>query len=407
LPSAAFQSLRHRGVPLFLASRLFLITASQMVSVAIGWQVYELTKSPLHLGAIGLAIFVPAMAFSLLGGHASDRHDRRRILLVCIGCSLLCAGLLAAQAFGHAPSLAVIYTVAAIIGVIRAFSGPAGASFLPTLVPPADFGNAVAWSMLGFQVGSVVGPGVGGVVYAAVGSAGPVYLVAAGLYAAALLAMAFVPSPAKREAAAATLRSLLAGIAYVWKERIILGAMALDLFAVLLGGATALLPIFARDILGAGPAELGLLRSAPAIGAGLTALAIAFHPLRRRLGWTLLGGVALFGLATIVFGLSRSIPLSVASLAVAGAADMLSVNIRHTLIQMTTPDAMRGRVSAVAFVFIGASNELGEFESGVTAAWWGTARAVVVGGVGTCVVVAATAALFPRLRKVDGPPRPA
>jgi len=405
VPSPAFASLRHRGVPHFLAARLLFITASQMISVTVGWQVYDLTRSPLHLGFIGLAIFLPAMLFSLPAGHAADRFDRRFIILACVVSNLLLAGLLAAQTL-TTPSLVVIYAVAAAIGATRAFGAPASASFLPTLVPPADFGNAVAWSMIGFQIGTVVGPAIAGLTLAAAHGAAPVYLLGAALYAIGLLAMFGTPQPPRREPTAATMQSLLAGIRYVFQEKIILGAMLLDLFAVLLGGATALLPIFARDILHAGPQGLGFLRSAPAIGAGLTAVLIAFRPLNRRLGWTLFGGVAIFGLATIVFGLSRSLPLSIVALAVAGAADMLSVNIRHTLIQMTTPDAMRGRVSAVAFVFIGASNELGEFESGLAAAWLGTALSVVIGGAGTCVVVLLFLLLFPRLRRVDTPPRP-
>jgi MFS family permease len=401
---AGFSAFRSRGVAAYLSTRLLTITASQMVSVAIGWQVYELTKDPLHLGYVGLAQFLPSMAFSLVSGHTADRFDRRLILFICVIASLAASALLARAV----PSLGVIYGVSVAIGVIRAFSGPAGASFLPTLVPAADFGNAVAWSMIGFQAGTVIGPAVGGLVFALSGGGAMVYALAAGLYALALTALLFVPTPAKRaDRPAATAESLLAGLAYVFREKVILGAMALDLFAVLLGGATALMPVFARDILQAGPEGLGLLRAAPAVGAGLMALLIAFVPLRRRLGWTLLGGVAVFGLATIVFGLSRNFALSVAALAVAGGADMLSVNIRHTLIQMATPDAMRGRVSAVAFVFIGASNELGEFESGVTARWFGTAPAVVVGGIGTCAVVLLSALLFPQLRKVDEAPKTA
>ncbi len=401
LMPAALSGLRHSGVPLYLAARLFSVTSGQMIAVAIGWQVYEITGDPLHLGYVGLAHFLPTMLLSIVGGHVTDRFDRRWVMLACLAANLVCAIVLATHA-----SLQVIYAVSAAVGAIRAFSGPASASFLPQLVPPADFGNAIAWSMMGFQLGTVLGPGIGGVTYAATGTAGPVYGIATGLYAAALLALAFVPSrPRQHDAPATDLSSLLAGLRYVWKERIILGAMSLDLFAVLLGGATALLPIFARDILHAGPQGLGLLRSAPAIGAGVMALFIAFRPLQRRLGLTLFAGVAVFGLATIAFGLSTNLWLSVLALAVAGAADMLSVNIRHTLIQLATPDAMRGRVSAVAFVFIGASNELGEFESGLAAAWFGTAPSVIIGGAGTCAIVLLWLALFPRLRSVDALPR--
>jgi MFS family permease len=406
-PSPALSLFRNRDFRLFAAARLLWVTAGQMVFVAIGWQVYQITQDALHLGFVGLAQFVPATAFAILAGQAADRYDRRSIMIVCVTASLGAAGLLAFQAM-RKPSLEVIYAVSALFGVIRAFSGPASASLLPLLVTEEQFPRAVPWSLIVFQIGTVLGPAVGGLVYDAGRSAATVYAVASGLYLTGLACMLFMRiRPGARQAVATTLHSLLAGIRYVWRERILLGAMSLDLFAVLLGGATALLPIFAGEIFDAGARGLGILRSAPAVGAGAMAIFLAFRPLERRMGPVLFGGVAVFGLATVVFGLSRHFGLSVAALAVAGAADMLSVTIRHTLIQMATPDEMRGRVSAVAFVFIGASNELGEFESGVTARLFGAARSVVIGGIGTCAVVLLWSALFPRLRSVDAPPRPA
>jgi MFS family permease len=291
--------------------------------------------------------------------------------------------------------------VLAGVGVARAFQGPANQSIVPTLVPAAHFGNAVAWGSSFWQMAMVLGPTAGGIAYAALGSPSYVYAMAAAfLTMACVLVSTLRPLPRSRPPGSVSAGSLLAGVRYVWSNQVVLGAMSLDLFGVLLGGATALLPVYARDILQLGPWALGVLRSAPAAGAAVTAVALAVRPIQRRAGVRMLWGVAVFGAATIVFGLSRSFALSLGALLVVGAADMVSVFVRSALVQLATPDPMRGRVSAVNMVFIGASNELGEFESGLTAQWFGTVPAVVLGGIGTLVVVAVWAWRFPELRRV-------
>ena len=386
---------------LYQVARIFMIGGGQFVFVALGWQVYEITGSNLHVGLIGLAQFLPNALLALFAGHAADRVDRRAIIMTCTAASAGAAGILAWQGLQTAPSLAAIYGIAAAFGVIRAFSAPAGHAFLSALVPAEVLPRALNWHIIVFQTGVIVGPSLGGLLYAVTGS-GFVYASAAGLYLSAVLLL-FLLRPRARQGSApeSFVDSVRGGLRQVWSDRRLLGAMSLDLFAVLLGGATALLPAIAKDVLHRGPEVLGLLRSAEAAGAGAMALLLAFFPLRRRIGAWLLGGVAVFGVATVGLGLSASLPLSVACLAVAGAADMLSVTVRHTLIQVATPDEMRGRVGAVSMVFINASNELGEFESGVTAHWWGTGIAVVVGGLGTLAVTALWTAFFPALRKAD------
>lgn len=370
-----------------------------MQSVAIGWQVYDLTREPLDLGYVGLAQFAPAIGLSLVTGHVADRFDRRRIVLVCYAA-------IAALSFALAllpPSAGVlpIYALLVLFGTARAFMGPASQALGPHLVPANDFANAVAWSSSIWQVATILGPALGGVVYGFAG--GPIVFTVCGM--TALSAVGFVGAlrvrTGRMESAAPSLSTVFAGVRYVWSQKIVLGAISLDLFAVLLGGAVALLPIFARDILHAGPWALGMLRSAPAAGAAVMAVFLAHRPLKKHAGAIMLACVAIFGVATIVFGLSKSIVLSLVALALVGASDMVSVVVRLTLVQLSTPAAMRGRVSAVNSVFIGASNELGEFESGVTAAWLGPVTAVVVGGIGTLVVVGLWALAFPALRNVD------
>lgn len=397
--------LRNRRYALYLFSRTSLIIATQMLSVAVGWQVYEITHQALALGFSGLALFLPGFALALPGGHIADRHDRRRILLACHLGVATCAATLAALSFAGVRTLAPIYVVLAMLGTIRAFSGPAGQALMPNLVEREQLERAIALSSSNWQLAMIAGPSLGGVIYAATGRAASVYVtcsIMALVAFAAVLAIGHVPprgDAKKREPASWT--TLLAGIRYVWSNKPILGAISLDLFAVLLGGAVALLPIFARDYLHIGPWGLGVLRSAPAAGAAVVALTVAWHPIERRAGRAMFACVFLFGIATIAFGLSRSFPVSLAALLVLGAADMVSVVVRSTLIQTRTPDEMRGRVGAVNMVFIGASNELGEFESGVTAAWLGPRVAVLVGGIGTCLVVVIWSLLFPELRKVD------
>jgi MFS family permease len=396
----------HRDFRLFQSARLLSVLGMQMQSVAIAWQIYAVTGRPLDLAWVGLAQFLPAAGLSLPAGQAADRFDRRRILLVChAAMSALSVGLLLLARAG-ARDVGPIYGVLVGIGVARAFLGPANQSTLPALIPVEHFGNAVAWSTSLWQSATVIGPTLGGLAY---GSAGPatVYMAAASCSLAAMgLVGAMRPAgatgargPSGR--APPTRSSVLEGVRYVRRNPIVLGAISLDLFAVLLGGATALLPVYARDVLGLGPFELGVLRSAPGAGAAVTGVALAVLPIERRAGSKMLACVALFGVATIAFGLSRSFALSLAALTMAGAADMVSVFVRSALVQLATPDAMRGRVSAVNMVFIGASNELGEFESGLTAQWLGAVPAVVLGGVGTLAVVVLWAALFPKLRRVD------
>jgi MFS family permease len=381
------------------------MVATQMLSVAVGWQVYEITGDALALGFSGLALFLPGFLLALPGGHLADRRDRRRILIVCHSGVSLAAATLAIVSHAGAKSLAPIYAVLVVLGAIRAFSGAAGQALMPNLVEKTQLERAVAFGSSCWQLAMIAGPSLGGVLYAATGRASIVYAVCSVMALVALVSVIAIghdPSTARpRPSGRATWGELLAGIRYVWSNKPILGAISLDLFAVLLGGAVALLPIFARDLLHIGPWGLGVLRSAPAIGAATTAFSLAWFPLRQRAGVTMLACVFLFGLATIAFGLSRTFAISLLALLCLGAFDMFSVVVRSTLIQVRTPDAMRGRVSAVNMVFIGASNELGEFESGVTAAWLGPELAVLVGGIGTCLVVLAWAALFPELRKVD------
>ncbi|HEX6273273.1 MAG TPA: MFS transporter [Polyangiaceae bacterium] len=394
-------ALRHVDFRRYQTARFASLIGTQMQSVAVGWQIYTLTGRPLDLGLVGLAQFLPAIALWPVTGLVADRLERRAVLATCHALLGICAVLLFLLARMPDPSLAGIYSVLTVVGAARAFGGPAGHSLSPNLVPRAELPNAIAWGSMIFHLSFALGPALGGLVYDA-SSAETVFVLHAALEVASV---ALLLSLGKRSRGDATqegaMAEVVAGLRYVFQRKILLGAISLDLFAVLLGGAMALLPIFARDILHAGPTGLGLLRSAPALGAAATALWLAARPLVRRTGVVMFASVFVFGLATIVFALSRSLELSMLALAVAGASDMVSVYVRHSLVQLETPDAMRGRVAAVNLVFIGASNELGEFESGVTAAWLGTVRAAVLGGVGTCVVVVLWALGFPELRRVD------
>lgn len=378
------------------------VLAIQMQGVAIGWQVYDLTHRPLDLGFVGLAQFAPAILLSLFAGQTADRFDRRGIMRVCQLAQVVCALLLWLETRDPTPSVGMIYALLVLVGTARAFHAPASQALLPHLVPSEDFSNAVTWTHSVRQVASMVGPALGGVIYGAAKSASVVYTTCAGLFLLAFLMLTLVEARTGRlEKESPTLDTLLAGVRFVWREKVVLGCISLDLFAVLLGGAVALLPVYARDILHVGPRGLGLLRSAPAIGAAVMGAFLAYHPLRRNAGRTMFVSVGIFGVATIAFGASTSFWLSLAALFVTGAADMVSVVIRLTLVQLSTPAAMRGRVSAVNMAFINASNELGEFESGVTAALLGTVAAVMVGGAGTCVVVLLFAYLFPELRALE------
>ncbi len=399
-PRSAFA---YRDFRLFQCARFCTTLGTQMQSVAVGWQVYELTGQPLALGIAGLVQFVPLAGLSLAGGQAADRYDRRGVSIACQVSFAVCALFLRAQAQHAIPGRAwPIYLALCLFGATRAFTGPAGQALLPSLVPMEHFASAVAWGSSVWEIAAILGPAVGGWIYAAMGGAAAVYGICTFLFVAAgafLLAMRV--RTGRMERRDVSLATVFAGVRYVWREKIILGSISLDLFAVLFGGATALLPVYAHDILQVGPRGLGLLRSAPAVGAAAVALAFALWPLRRRAGPIMFACVALFGVATIVFGFSRSFWLSLGALFVIGASDMVSVVVRLTLVQIQTPPAMRGRVSGVNMVFIGASNELGELESGLTAAWFGSVPAVVLGGIGACVVVALWTLLFPELRRVD------
>lgn len=398
----SFAAFRSRDFRVFQAARFLSTIATQAQSVAVGWQVYEITGDPLDLGFVGLAQFLPAFGLSILTGHVADRYDRRRVVMACSVVMGLCSMLLFSFARTGNESTLPIYFVLFLFGTARAFQRPAGASMVPHLVPAADFPNAVVWGSSIWQLATVVGPGIGGVLYWLGGGAAFVYAAAATLYLGAL-AFDFANRVrlGRMEKKGMTVGTLLAGVRYVFENKIVLGAISLDLFGVLLGGAVALLPVFAKDILHTGPMGLGALRSAPAIGAFSMAICMAWRPLTRNVGRLYFLCVFLFGVSIVVFGLSTVFFVSFLALLFGGAVDMVSVVIRQTLVQTATPPEMLGRVSAVNVAFVVASNELGEFESGVTAAWFGTVPAVLLGGIGTCAVTLAWLGIFPELRRVD------
>jgi MFS family permease len=392
--------LHEKPFALFWCARVASSIAFQMQAVAVGWQAYMLTGSAFYLGLVGLAQFLPMFLLTLAVGHIADRYDRRLIARVCQIVEAIAA---AALAFGSAAGWLGrenLLAIVAVTGAARAFEGPIMQALVPGLVPVPLLPRAYALAASANQTATILGPTLGGFLYAAGPSA--VYGTAGGLFLAANLCMAAIRMqwvPPKREPV--SLRTLFAGIAFIRSRPAILGAVSLDLFAVLLGGATALLPIYARDILRTGPWGLGFLRSAPALGALCMSLFLARYPLRRRVGRTMFGAVAIFGTATIVFGFSTVFFLSFGALVILGAADVISVVIRNSLVQIETPDEMRGRVSAVHMMFIGTSNQLGEFESGVTAALFGTVPAVAIGGAGTLLVAALWMHLFPPLRDIE------
>ncbi|HUC53211.1 MAG TPA: MFS transporter [Candidatus Cybelea sp.] len=393
---------------LFQLGRFLIVLAGEMQSVAVGWQVYEITKSPLDLGLVGLAQFLPSILLFLIAGQVADRFDRRWILVCCYCGSAFCAGSLLVLTLRGVHNVYSIYAVLVLLGVARCFSGPVSRSLLPQLVPETLFVNAVAWASTIFQCAVVLGPSLGGIVYAAFRGSAAVYTLSfVAAVAAALTTVQIKTQAIARAREPVTLKATLAGLHYIWSEKLILGAISLDLFAVLLGGSIALLPVYAREILEAGPWGLGILRSAPAAGAACMAIFIAHKPFGRRAGSIMLWCVAGYGVATILFGLSRSLALSLLALFLVGATDMVSVIVRQMFIQVGTPDEMRGRVNAVDMIFIGASNELGQFESGLTAEWFGAVRAVVLGGLGALVVTGFWAWCFPELRGAAKRPRPA
>jgi MFS family permease len=392
--------LRYRGYAAYAAARFCTTLCWQMLSVAVGWQMYALTRNPLDLGYLGLAQFLPFVLLVLPGGHAADRVDRRLILMTAYAASAICAGVLAWLSLRGLHSIWPIFAVMTVYGAGRAFWMPASQAMTPNLVPVDDFPSAVALNSMLFETGVIVGPALGGVLYLL----GPavVYLIVAALLLVSLgLISTIRPVRARESGDGSQAADLLDGLRYVLHRRALLGAISLDLFAVLFGGATALLPAYARDVLQVGPAGLGLLRTATGLGATITAVVLVVAPIERHVGRWMFAGVALFGAATVVFGLSHTFWVSLVALVLLGVGDMVSVYIRHVLIQLETPDSIRGRVSAVGSMFVGASNELGEFESGVTAGWFGLVPAVVLGGVATLVVVASYLKLFPELRLMD------
>jgi len=376
---------------------LATVFATQIVSVAVGWQVYDLTRDPFDLGLVGLVQFLPALLLVLVTGTIADRYNRRIIVALSQGVEGGCAlGLMILTSLGWI-SVGQISALLALFGVARAFMNPASQSLIPNLVPTKDLASAIALSTSSWQIAVITGPVAGGLLYGLAAEAA--YGVALVLYLAALILMILVPKPPQKSLTEpATWESVLAGFRYAWVHKVIFGAISLDLFAVLLGGAVALLPAYARDILEVGPWGLGLLRSASGLGAIVVAGFLALRPIRDNAGRMMFVAVAVFGLATILFGISTTVWLSVAALALAGAADMVSVYIRETLIQVQTPDDVRGRVNAVNMTFVGASNELGEFRAGTVAALIGIVPAVVIGGVGTLAIAGIWAYAFPGLR---------
>ncbi len=386
----------------FQAARFFIVVATEMQAVAVGWQVYEITKRPLDLGLVGLAQFLPGIVLFLVSGHVADRFNRRNLLILCDVGFATCFALLLAITLRGFVSIAAVFAVLVLLGIVRSFNGPVSRAMLPHLVPPEHFAGSVAWASSIFQAATILGPILGGLIYAFARGPLAVYVCAVLAAGAAIVLTLQLPAQEKERARpAANLSTVFEGFRYIWREKLILGAISLDLFAVLLGGAVALLPVYAREILDAGPWALGILRSAPGLGAGIMAIAIAHRPLKNRAGATMLWCVAGFGLCTVIFGVSRSFAISLAALFLVGATDMVSVIVRATLIQVKTPDEMRGRVNAVDMIFIGASNELGQFESGITAQWFGAVPAVILGGIGAIVVTGLWAWMFPQLRRVN------
>jgi MFS family permease len=406
-PTTGTAAFAYRDFRRYQLARVMVIMGAEAQAVAVAWQVYEITHRAIDLGYTGLVLFLPGLLFLLPAGHVADRYDRRQVILVCYTVQILCTLTLLTFALHGLRRVEPIFVVLFLIGSGRAFSGPASSALLPHLVSTEHFVNAITWGAAVFQIANIAGPAVGGLLYTLprmgrLYGAPIVFLftLLTGIGFLALISSLHV-RPGRMEHRAISVDVILAGFRYVWKSRLLLGSISLDLFVVLLGGATALLPIFAHDLLRTGPQGLGALRAAPALGALAVSIWMTFRPMLRRAGALMFIGVAIYGVATIVFGLSRSLPLSLAALMVVGAADMISVVIRSSMLQLATPASMRGRVSAVNSLFVGASNELGEFESGVTAQWWGAVRAVVAGGLGGLAVTGIWSVLFPGLRGID------
>ena len=387
---------------LYQLARFLVVAGLEMQSVAVGWQIYEITKRPLDLGLVGLAQFSPGILLFLVTGHAADTFNRRKLLMTCYAGFGVCSALLLFYALSGLRTVVPMYAIVVLLGVVRSFNNPASRSLLPQIIPEEHLQNAVAWNSSVNQGGTILGPSLGGLIYAVARGPAAVYTTSMLAAAGAVFLMTQIKLHIKaRPREPLSLKSVLAGLRYIGEKKIILGSISLDLFAVLLGGAVALLPVFASEILRTGPWGLGLLRASPAIGAGSMALLLAHRPFRSRAGLTMLWCVGGFGAFTVLFGISRSLVLSMAALILVGSMDMVSVVVRSTLVQLATPDEMRGRVSAVEMIFIGASNEIGQFESGLTAQWFGAVPAVIMGGVGTLLITALWAWNFPELRRIE------
>jgi MFS family permease len=402
--TAAFLSRDFRRYQL---ARVLVIIGAEAQTLAVAWLVYQITHSALYLGYTGLVLFLPGLFFLLPAGHAADRFDRRHVILVCYTLQAFCTTALLLFVWHGLHAVWPIFVVLFLIGSGRAFSGPASSALIPHLVPQEHFVNAVTWGATAFQIANVAGPSLGGILYTLplhgriAGASIVFFFTLATLLAFLWLIFSLHVLPGRMEHRVISTEVILAGIRYVWKTQILLGSISLDLFAVLLGGAVALMPIFAQDILHTGPRGLGLLRAAPAIGALVVSMWLTWRPMQRRAGAKMFFCVAVFGAATILFGVSKSLPLSLLALFFVGASDMVSVVIRSSILQLATPPEMRGRVSAVNSLFVGASNELGEFESGLTASWWGAVRAVVIGGIGSLTITGVWSFFFPNLRRAD------
>ncbi|MFC5862612.1 MFS transporter [Acidicapsa dinghuensis] len=406
-PARGLAAFRSRDFRRYQMARMAVIAGAEAQTVAVAWQVYSITHRALDLGFTGLALFLPNLFFLIPAGHVADRYDRRIIILICYSLQVLCTGALLTIAVMGLQNVMFIYAVLFLIGTGRSFSGPASSALIPHLVPEGHFVNAVTWGAAIFQLANIGGPALGGLLFTlplrgALAGAGIVYIAT---LCTLVIFLALIASLSIRlgrmEHRDLSLQVVLAGFKYVRHTPILLGSSSLDLFVVLLGGATALMPIFAQEILHTGPTGLGVLRAAPAAGALIVSFMLARYPLRNKAGLRLFVCVGIFGAAIVVFGFSRNLALSLIALAVSGAADMVSVVVRSSVLQLATPPEMRGRVSAVNAMFLGASNELGEFESGLTAQWLGAVRATIYGGIGAMVVTGLWTVLFPDLRKAD------
>jgi len=412
-PASATSAWQSREFRFYSAARLMGIMGAEAQSVGVAWQVYQITHSALALGYTGLALFLPGIFFVLPAGHVADRYDRRTVILTCYTVQAIATFALLWLALHHSQNIWLIYSILFVIGAGRCFSGPAASALVPTLVPKDHFVNAVTWGASIFQIANATGPMIGGLLFtiplahlfggrfANFNGAPLVYCFTLFGLLSFLSFFSVIKPRGAAEKKGFTVDTMLAGLRYVIGTRLLLGSISLDLFAVLLGGAASLMPIFAVDILHSGANGLGLLRAMPSLGALVVSLTLLVYPIKRRAGKIMLVCVGIFGVATIIFGLSRNIVLSCIALIFIGASDMISVVVRSSILQLATPPEMRGRVSSINWLFIGVSNEVGEYESGLTAYWWGAVRAVVIGGIASVAVTGSWSIFFPALRHAD------